>query len=57
MLQYFLFLDMFLHGGAALKRMPFPGSSMAEQVAVNDKVLGSSPSRGAKFYTLLCLGV
>ena len=25
----------------------FRGSSMVEQVAVNDKVLGSSPSRGA----------
>ena len=29
----------------------FRDSSMVEQVAVNDKVLGSSPSRGASLYS------
>ena len=33
----------------------FRGSSMVEQVAVNDKVLGSSPSRGALFIYPTCV--
>ena len=33
--------------GYRKERLTFRDSSMVEQVAVNDKVLGSSPSRGA----------
>ncbi len=32
---------------ATIPELTFPDSSMAEQFAVNEKVLGSSPSRGA----------
>jgi hypothetical protein len=38
------------------KEYIFRGSSMVEQETVNFKVLGSSPSRGANYYSLkLCL--
>ncbi len=34
-----------------VKSYVFPDSSMVEQAAVNRKVVGSSPTRGAKYHT------